>query len=158
MRPKPTEAGSGRPAARCNGCGRCCDPVVLGFTQHDVRATLPGEALGKADREWVLYDLTPITRAEALDRIGYLGQGGMTHFRVRGVAVTIPSHYFECRNYDRETKQCLIYDRRPPLCAEYPWYGHPPDHTKSLPDECSYIEDVPVELRRKQPPPSREEP
>lgn len=138
-------------AAECNGCGQCCDPVVLPFTQREIMATLPSQHEHPADREHMLHDLIPISRREGLARAPYLS-GGVTWASIDGGRSFLETRsvFYECRHFDRETRRCRIYERRPPMCRDYPWYGDPPDGSKALPPDCSYIEDVPEELRHPQ--------
>lgn len=134
----------------CNGCGACCSPVALAFTQDDIRRALPAQ-IDPANRAWVLNDLTPITRREGIRRTGM--NGGITtavvgHGRSTEAVLTL-TFFYECRHYDDASRTCRAYDQRPPMCADYPWYGMPPEPGKFLPPECSFRADIgqPVTIR-----------
>lgn len=128
----------------CNGCGRCCDPVVLPYTQNEIRRLLPGYGLIEDEnRRFVLEDLTPIRpRRRGLEMVSdYMAEGAKSSALHLGEPMILFSHFYECRWYDRETRQCLNYDDRPPMCREFPTYGDWPDPTKAIPPECSYNAD-----------------
>lgn len=134
----------------CNGCGGCCDPVVLSYTQEQARRTLPFEWGDPRTRQWVIEDLTPITRAEGLRRAPYLSAGGKTLVDENGEPSILWSHFYECRWFDREARRCTNYEARPIVCREYPWLTGVPDPAAALPSECSFRADIgqPVEIRR----------
>lgn len=133
-------------SATCNGCGRCCDPVPLPYTQEDIARVLPGMlAGGKADRDFVLHVLKPISRREGLARSWYSSgkTAGLTSSDPRnGKAEVVTTFFYECSWYDRENKRCTNYENRPPLCRSYPWYEGRPDPQVALPAECSFNADV----------------
>lgn len=138
----------------CNGCGRCCDPVVLHASQLQVGLSFPtDDAETEANREFILTHLHPMNRREGLRLADYL-TAGVTVMGLPGTPgseVFVWSMFYSCDFYDRDTKQCGAYDRRPPMCSGYPWYGEPPDPRKAIPPECSYLEDIPVTMRRRPP-------
>lgn len=143
---------AGRRMTSCNGCGRCCDPVPLPYTQDDVRRALPGEISGgKADRDFILNVLRPLRRRDGLARSWYNGGKTLltsTDPRDRNVQL-VTTFFYECPFFDQATRQCTNYDSRPPMCAGYPWYTARPDPQIALPPECSYNADVgrPVQVR-----------
>ena len=47
-----------------------------------------------------------------------------------------------CENYDPAHQMCRAYDRRPPVCSGFPWYGREPGDGGAEP-RCSYWLDVP---------------
>lgn len=129
-------------------CGGCCDPVVMPYTQLQVRAH-PG-AMDPEDERFVLEDLTQIRpRKEGLRRASYLTQGGLTALSLgwNGKPELAVSVFYECRWFDTETKACTNYVNRPPVCRDYPWYGAAPDPAKALPTECVYRDEIPVTIR-----------
>lgn len=132
---------------QCNGCGRCCDPVVLPFTQDDARRAARGEMLPE-NRRWVIEDLTPIPRRQGINATAdYMTAGGKTVYGIKGEPVVLFSHFFTCKWFDTETRTCEAYDRRPPICSGYPWYDDEPDDSKTIPKECSYNADVGVPVK-----------
>lgn len=137
----------------CNGCGGCCDPVVLPITQIEMRQILPAE-VDPATRRWVLEDLTMVGKRAVLDKVAYqqiagrsaaYGLDPRTGEKRHGVS------YYECRWFDRDTRQCTNHDNRPPPCSEYPWGDGPPVANVALPFECSFRADIgqPVTIREK---------
>lgn len=132
-------------SAECNGCGGCCDPVVLPYSRNEIARALPSEFDDPELRRFVLEDLTPIRRRDGLQRASYLSAGVTVLGRPGDPDSTFLawSFFYECRHYDRENRRCLNYENRPSLCRGYPWYGEPPDPSKALPVECSYREDLP---------------
>lgn len=130
-------------SAECNGCGACCDPVVLPYTQRQVAGMLPDEYLTADERRFVLEDLTPITRRDGMARASYLS-AGVTVMGQPGSPESVVlawSAFYTCRHYDPETRRCGNYANRPRMCREYPWYGDGPDPAKALPGPCAYRAD-----------------
>lgn len=131
------------------GCGWCCDPVALPFTQEYVRNAkllqLP-TPLDEGTVRWVLEDLTPIPRREGLLRAPYMTGGGRTTFAhpVTGEFTMVLTHFFECRHFDRDTRSCSNYEGRPSACRDFPWGGSRPDPQKALPAPCVFLEDIGV--------------
>jgi Fe-S-cluster containining protein len=146
-----------------DGCGACCDPVVLPYGPTDLHylAKLPSSKLG-AEEENIMFavkHLTVMPRREGLRRAPYLTQGGSTAvaFDQDSEPIIAWSYFYSCDRFDVETRQCADYHNRPPMCREYPWYDKPLDDewskAKALPTTCVYradiglpVEPVPVRL------------
>lgn len=135
--------------AECNSCGGCCDPVSMPFSQQQLREVGPRAMTSIEDYLFVLNDLTRIPYREGLRKSPHYKQGGVTTvgYGLDGEVLMMHSVFYECRHFDKDTRRCTNYENRPPLCRDYPWYGDPPDPSKALPLDCSYIEDIPVHLR-----------
>jgi len=145
-----------------DGCGACCDPVVLPFGPADLRR-LTAMDLGVEDYVWMKNHLTPMTRREGLQRAAYLTQGGKTTFSLD--AQSQPevgwSYFYECDLFDTETRRCSDYEHRPPTCRGFPWYDDDTasdqwNKAKALPTTCVHraaigqpVEPVPVRITRK---------
>lgn len=127
----------------CNGCGRCCDPVALPFTQQEAARCLP-DMMDPANRRWVLDDLTPIRRKDALAMVRDYMHGGKSSFALTPTAPAqvMFTHFYSCRHYNPESRQCEAYDMRPPICEGFPWYDQSPDSSKAIPPECSFNADI----------------
>lgn len=59
---------------------------------------------------------------------------------------------FSCPFFDTDTRLCTAYEKRPPICSGFPWYGKDPAEQAANPmtrpsERCSYWEDVPVIMR-----------
>jgi Fe-S-cluster containining protein len=120
-------------------CGACCDPVTLPVTQLEVMRA-PG--VDYRIRDWILKDLTPISRREAKQKAPWLF-GQLSEFSVENA---LPMFY-RCRWFDPEKRICTAYEKRPPPCSAYPWAGKPPRLNAILPPMCSFRADIgkPVE-------------
>lgn len=134
----------------CNGCGSCCDPVVLPFAANELVGTPLWLSLDRRTRTWLTDDLERIPYRDGLSKSPWLA-GRDTAHPVTGEP-TRPVFYW-CRLFDRDTRTCLGYEQRPGICAEHPWGGELPKPSAALPDWCSYQVDVgrpvtavPVEL------------
>lgn len=120
--------------ATCNGCGTCCDPVVLPYPH--IRA-MTDPALPLRDRQWAQDDLTPMSAKEALTKVPWLrGRTLVDQFGNLNLGF-----YFRCRQFDPETRQCRSYDDRPGTCRNYPWYNGDPSDTAALAPWCSFNTD-----------------
>lgn len=130
---------------RCNGCegspvAGCCSPVVLPYSQ--IEAAKAGDAIEPENLRWVLEDLTPMTRREGLRQAPYMTNGlTILGNEDTGEATWVWSHFYTCRHYDADNKRCMNYENRPPICRDFPWYAGDVDHSKSLPEHCSFRAD-----------------
>lgn len=84
----------------CTSCGACCDPV-----------TIPNWAAEGIMRK----HLTPPPHPEAADQLVDMWEPlgpvpGLPHMTA-----------MKCIHYDVESRLCLAYDKRPPVCLDYPW-------------------------------------
>lgn len=128
----------------CNGCGSCCDPVSLPFTQDEARRNTRIEP---RTRKWLLEELTPMPRREAREKEPWLFT---TNIHGRFLEDSLP-FYYRCKWFDEETRACTNYDDRPEPCRDYPWGDGPPKPNAALAPSCSFREDIgqPVILRTK---------
>lgn len=129
----------------CNGCGGCCDPVVL----LGDRFALARGVTDARMRRWLLEDLSPMPYREAARK----ANAGLVAARSNPAAVlTGPDEgpnfageavgFYRCRHFDPATRRCLSYDDRPEVCRQYPWLGGAPRPNAALPDACSYRADI----------------
>lgn len=144
------------PVTECNSCGACCSPVVSVFAPTDLRRMMPGRLspTARLDIAHLRDHCTPISRREGLARAPYLSDG-VTVMGVPGSPESTMisfSFFYECEYFDSDTRRCTNYDNRPPMCADYPWYGQDPlatetERSKALPRMCSFRADIgkPVE-------------
>jgi Fe-S-cluster containining protein len=134
----------------CNGCGSCCDPVVVSYTKIDAQ-TSPD--MDPADRAWVLNDLTPMPRRQVVEREPWLLDGSPRLSMAQDGGELFVPYFYSCRWFDGDTRQCTNHDGRPPACRGYPWRDHAPQPHAALPPTCSFRADVgqPVEPPRRKP-------
>jgi Fe-S-cluster containining protein len=87
-------------------------------------------------------ELKPLNPRIAYERAPWL-KARRGQLRI-GAAGSVLRFFYECSNYDRETKRCMAYDDRPPACRAFPTKvtGRWPDGRVSLPPACSYRADV----------------
>jgi Fe-S-cluster containining protein len=85
------------------------------------------------DGEFIADMLIPLSPKEAKDRIrdsgGKIGLKEEFAWKNRG-------HHFTCKHWDKDSKQCTAYERRPNMCRKYP-YG-----TKC--HKCGIVAGVPL--------------
>lgn len=123
----------------CNGCGRCCDPVVMPYGPDDLRRLK--DRLDPDEYRWATEDLTLLGRREGMRRAEYL-ESGMTFGIGPDGVIMLWSYFYDCRWFDKDRRVCTNYDNRPDVCSGYPWMGDPPDRRKALPPECGFVVDV----------------
>lgn len=121
------------------GCGACCDPVVLPYTQ--IEAMSHASSFDPEELRWILEDLVPMGRREAKAKFPELF-ARQSFGVVNGQLIGDTPMFYSCRNLDPETRRCGIYDHRPPACREFPWYGEGPDARKALPAACEFNREV----------------
>lgn len=121
----------------CVRCGDCCDPVTLPLDQWlqvlDWNAEWPEERWDGDERG---------TRAEVFPNLTFMYE----HWHctdVRGSTVLL-----RCDAFDVSTRTCTMYEQRPPVCRDYPWYGKTParEHAPRS-DRCSFWLDLPDDVR-----------
>lgn len=104
---------------RCTG--HCCERFTLPFSPEEMRERYD-EALAYAHGE-------PPSRPMLIDievlypMLIHLGEHGWSPqtgepFDPEGITTF---HHYTCRNFDTETRNCRIYERRPEMCSLYPY-------------------------------------
>jgi Fe-S-cluster containining protein len=129
------------------GCGACCDPVMLA-APHLQQALLP--SLSARDRRWMLEDLVAMPAKEAAAKTAWMRARPTVGF-VEG-RLSRETFFYRCRQFDAETRACRSHDDLPSACGGFPWHGGVPHPDAALPPECGYNVDVgrvPVEITRK---------
>ena len=115
----------------CVRCGDCCE--FVGFDVDGRRADLEGRAGLDVDSpegwdsEW-----TPARALRARTDARFI----LAHWHPHP---TVPGE-FTCDVFDPVTRACGDHGNRPPVCANYPWYGGGPtrERADNLPARCSY--------------------
>ena len=106
----------------CNGCGGCCNPVTIPRRNSKTAIRKKAVVFTNSDpervKEWILHDLTRISKEEAFRRRPALAP---SHTNAPGV------FYYECRHFDPVTHGKLPVESGVSLVE--------------LPD-CSYAEDL----------------
>lgn len=119
---------------------------MLAYTQAEAH-TRP---MTEADRRFVCNDLTPIG-PRAGDELGAWWIAALEAERGvpwHGLDGSPQRFYYRCRHFDEETRACLNYDGRPPICRAFPGELRA---NSALPPPCEYRRDLgetpqPVEL------------
>jgi Fe-S-cluster containining protein len=126
--------------ATCNTCGACCDPVTLPFTQQEA---IEATGLMPRTRDWILHDLTPISRKEAKRKAAWVWSDRIGAKKMSEVM----QFFYRCRWFDPESRLCSNWQNRPLPCSGYPWGDDPPRPEAALPPTCSFRADIgkPVE-------------
>jgi len=54
------------------------------------------------------------------------------------------AHDYDCDLFDPATRLCAAQDAKPPICANFPWYGQAPtpERAADLDPRCSYLGDL----------------
>lgn len=90
-------------AKRCTG--DCCKVFSLPYTPEQLKEKFDNNRLDKRDRQ-------------VPGMVIYLGQ----HEKYEGWPTTgLPEHLYTCKNFDRETNNCMVYETRPGMCSDYPY-------------------------------------
>lgn len=121
----------------CNGCGSCCHPVLLPYTQLEARSKW-ARNIDPVDLEWTLNDLAPMSRREVRKLEPWLLDMALTG---RTEDEVLP-FFYRCRHFDETTRQCNNYPNRPPACRNHPWRDGIPQPGTALPPTCSFNADI----------------
>lgn len=101
------------------GCGACCNPVIMVMPPEDMN----GPSGPFAREHWHVISSRDNTNSP-----------------------TGLEYHLRCDQFDPHTRRCGAYAVRPPICANYPGYGHPlePGHPKAdaIPLVCAFQADV----------------
>jgi len=145
----------------CGRCGDCCTDISLTTTKKAFTASLTygdarddaawAEWLAKWEANgWGVPDRANWIRYQADARfIAKHWHGGKRGKRTRdGKERTVG---WECDQFNPETRQCMAYEGRPPICAGFPYYtddGKPGVIPAGrLPTRCSFWADYPESAR-----------
>ena len=90
--------------------GQCC--AVFSMSQAQTMFRAKGKL--RAEAEYALDMLIPLTRRQALARTRRLGYPDPPKY---------PPEYnlFTCKHWDEETRLCGDYENRPAMCRDYPY-------------------------------------
>lgn len=114
----------------CNGCGACCQPVILPYSPADI--AIHGQRLDPETVAFYHEHLTPMSRADGRAIVGSWS-GGYSEIFDGERWVLLAAFYYQCDRYDPVSKQCGDYEHRPSMCRDYPWYGDLPDPQQAAP-------------------------
>ena len=91
--------------------GACCAAFPLAINHPAFNKGAKGEAAFIADM------VIPLTRRQALARSRKFGYPDPPKY---------PSNWswFTCRHWDEETRLCGVYDKRPAMCQDYPYFNN----------------------------------
>lgn len=146
------------PATRgCARCGACCDPVTLSQWAADVLATwttqrlaeVPDPATDEGWAYWRSHGWESDDEAKRQQAVSMYDPDGSSrrnadfaaeHWHRREGA----SNDYDCDMFDRQERQCTAQESKPPICANFPWYGQAPTagRAANLDPRCSYLGDV----------------
>jgi Fe-S-cluster containining protein len=119
--PKKTRSEPTYKGSCLEGCGACCDPVTIGYTQDEVAHLRAAGRISEEQAEWVTKVLVPMTAKEAKEVAPWLFKG--RYREVTGgvdTATDTMTLYYRCTWFDRDTRVCTHYDERPSVCRDYP--------------------------------------
>jgi Fe-S-cluster containining protein len=137
----------------CNGCGSCCE-----WIEFDVRENREwviqwaGCADPRVDLNWrKIWTNWKDDQRESCIRKWLDACFIVDHWIDQGEELAV------CDAFDESTRSCLVYDDRPPVCQDFPFYGGEPSNAiqEQVP-WCGYLETagikpraIPVKIRRR---------
>ena len=114
------------------GCGRCCDPVILGapmtaYVEQQIAALNAGGA-------------TDVDSSIPFIRDHWVRRPGLAPDRVNA---EFGGTAWDCDRYDPASGECLAHNDRPPVCSGFPWYAHGPNRDRiTLDMVCTFHADL----------------
>lgn len=126
-----------------DGCGQCCDPVVLAIGPEYLAAHPEVAAvMDPREREWVENELKPVATPSWVKP----GRVATATVILNGRPKVLEANYFRCVNFDSEARRCTRYEDRPRVCRDYPWpAGESPRALgggAELPPSCVFWRDL----------------
>lgn len=130
----------------CVGCGECCDHLGYDLDERAewLEAAAAAPDVAAAFEEWAEQGWTFEQAVRAQTDARFI----LAHWH------RLPEGEATCDRYDPVTRRCTVYEDRPPICRDYPWYssGRTPDSEERLPAGCSYRADwQPVKMLERVP-------
>jgi len=123
-----------KPEASCNMCGYCCTAISIPISPADLKDM----SKRLRDQEKMAEFFIPITEEEAIRRNPAIS--------AKHEASTEERFFYECSQYNEDTKLCGAHENRPSVCSGFPWYGNTINNVALIMHKkCSYWADVPVE-------------
>jgi len=111
----------------CNKCGQCCEVIPLKYLKKDLYNN------PHPDAQWILKHFRRISKVEA---------------RKRNSAWSGKGIYYECDQYNWDSRECMPQDLKPDMCKKFPWYDKEPSAEFLIPfKKCSFWEDIPKNER-----------
>jgi len=95
--------------SQCNRCGECCRVIHIRYTKKALRK------IGGSDAEFILKYWHRISRKEAYKRRPILKTRDWSGF-----------YFYTCDAWDEKTHLCKMYESRPEVCRDFPFYGEKP--------------------------------
>lgn len=124
----------------CAKCGDCCEDLCLD-TRH----------VDEGNRWWLYWQRggkkNTRTRQGMWPDIRFITSHWTEVRRTGGQSV------MRCDQFDTETRTCMAYEDRPPVCRDYPWYSDAGDAERirkrapQIARRCSFLLDVAPEDR-----------
>lgn len=99
--------------------GKCCTAFCLPLTHEEIAAGVL-KRRGYPDADLITGMLVPLTKEEAAERFRRLW--GNDAKPLPGEAYPELHKIFTCKYWSEESHLCTIYEKRPGMCRDYPYF------------------------------------
>ncbi|HEX2868669.1 MAG TPA: YkgJ family cysteine cluster protein [Ignavibacteriales bacterium] len=111
---------------RCKG--HCCRAFTLGYTPEQLQSKFQEEIrqMRRAmkfykDRRKLIKDYLDRDIYKVYHMVEYIGSFA---FDVSGNLLREEVQWYTCKHFNKETGDCMNYERRPEMCKGFPYWGH----------------------------------
>jgi Fe-S-cluster containining protein len=145
------------PTRGCARCGSCCFPVTLSRWAADTLALwttqrVTGVPDPGTDEGWAYWRANGWDSDDEASRqraVSMYDPDGSTRHNADFAAAHWTrrdgeAHDYDCDRFDPDTRLCTAQDSKPPICANFPWYGQAPtaERAVNLDPQCSFLGDI----------------
>ena len=103
-------------------CGTCCEVVLLSFPKKDFKK--------HEDYKLLLRIWHRISKKKAIELRPQLKNISKGHY------------FYTCNQYNKLTRSCMIYSKRPRACKGFPFYEKSVVNAQALPQGCYWANQV----------------
>lgn len=117
---------------KCFGCGNCCKIIPMGISWEGINDIYTQQEDKESEYakniKFILDNWTPIYCFVDI-------------WRIRPDMRILADHYYTCKQFNKFNHNCMVYNNRPPVCKDYPFYGRA-EHVSLIYEYCAFNEKI----------------
>lgn len=115
------------PLNKCVGCGNCCKVIPVNIPMEKFKELYLSE-----DKESEYYKDIKFIVENWIPIYNYIDI-----WRLQPDISIFNTHYYICKQFDNFAHKCKVYNNRPPICMNYPYYRKD-NHVGLIYDKCIF--------------------